>query len=783
MDTLQPGLSAPFPTAAQALTPPASGTDKPTPDKGSGLDSLLSGIGAGGREAAKKVDALEIERMKLNPPKMELPPKPEPKQTDPIEAWGSIAMVFAGLASFKVRSHATTAMNAAAAGLNAIKQKDADAYAKAFKEWEISTKNTIEMAHFQQDAYKTLMESVEHRETLALEEGRMFDAATEAKFKALTTVLGDQAGAWEAYRQGGVKGLADFQALRQRQTESFELEKIRLQHQGKNAMDDQLAFQISQTPEFKAETTLAGKLRRMVDGGVSPVKIMEYLKTDETKNQTVASNNETRKDIAAAGNDTKKEIAAGKLDLGKGQLELNKQKEAFSESDKDRAFGFKTGPEFDWKKATAKEKMDFLQQQELDRVNKAKADLDFRLKKLDSDEDIKRDQIEERAREAFDKIALGKDTLAERAVNDKAKDEVSRYRLGETHEEFEQRQALAKEKLKIEQSKDAERKAEFREKMDLELKKFDEKKEMDGTRAKLAQDRLANSEKSTEKRAPPLSPDEIEQNAQLMAHLKMPMASDTLAARNPSWEAANLRAVEIAKSEGKTGFSEQWYPALLAQRKDAGSGQAAKGIRYLTVANKHLQSMESAIMALPNDADLKAVSRIFNFAANQVNDSNLAGEKVDGQIVANEVAKAISGAGNLSMDERKELNDMFDPNRGKQSLLEIIHRMRELLGGQVAGYMHQFSHYGDSADITGIEPETAKSFFVDPKTGETSEELVRKDRERARALLSGQSAPGAAPAAPAAGGAPGFKPTRQMNGKPIGVVNGKWVYEDGTPVQ
>lgn len=234
MDALQPGLSgSSYPSAVQALTPPASPpTSSSTPsDKGSGLDSLLSEIGSGGREAAKKVEALDKESMKLTPPKLELPPKPQPKSTDPIDAWGSIAMVFAGLASLKVRSHATTAMNAAAAGLNAFKQKDKEAADQAFKEWEVATKNTIEMAHFQQDAYKTLLESVEHKENIALEEGRMFDATTEAKFKVLTTALGDGPVMWEAYRRGGMAAAADVQATRDRQAEQFKEKQLEVSKQ------------------------------------------------------------------------------------------------------------------------------------------------------------------------------------------------------------------------------------------------------------------------------------------------------------------------------------------------------------------------------------------------------------------------------------------------------------------------------------------------------------------------------------------------------------------------
>jgi hypothetical protein len=254
MDTLQPGLSAP--SAIQALTPPSpapSASSQPDKEKGGSLDSMLGSMGAGGREAAKKVDALNAETMKLTPPKLELPPKPQPQHTDPVDAWGSIAMVFAGLASLKVRNHASTAMNAAAAAMKGFQQKDQAATEQAFKEWEVSTKNAIEMANFQQQAYKTLLESVEHKENIALEEGRMFDAATDAKFKVLTTVLGDAAAA-KAYEDGGVKAVADLQNTRERQKQQFEEKKLEVSKQYNAYQARQL---LMASPEFQAADDIA----------------------------------------------------------------------------------------------------------------------------------------------------------------------------------------------------------------------------------------------------------------------------------------------------------------------------------------------------------------------------------------------------------------------------------------------------------------------------------------------------------------------------------------------
>jgi hypothetical protein len=683
-------LSGRAPSAAAALSA------APAPDKPSGpsmIDKMIGSIGSGAAEARKRTDALDAEAMKLTPPEMKLPPKPEPKSTDPIDAWGSIAMVFAALASTRTRNHASTAMNAAASALNAIKQSDKTAYDQAFETWKVETQNAIELAHFQQDAYKTLLASVEHKENVAIEEGRMFDAATEAKLRVLTNSLGDP-GMWRAYEQGGIAGAADFQKTRQKQAEEFELQKLKMNKAGIEQQKLMLTQQIMTSDAYRQAKTPRERLELLAP--VDP----ERIETELTKI------------------DDKDKIESGKLDA--------------------------------------------------------------------------------KVREAFDKNALGRAALEERVENDKAKQEFNKYKLGETEKEHEERTGLMREKMEVSKQSDEQRKFEFREKMDLQLKQFDERKQVDEQRLAQAKERMEHVEKTASARSQPLTPEQIEENAKLMAHLKMPMATNTLTSRNNTWEQANLRAVEIAKKEGRPDFSEQWYPALQRQRIDAATGAGAKGIRSLSVADKHLEAMEAAILALPNDAGVKPLTRAFNFIANQVNDSNLSGEQIDAKIVSNEVAKAISASGNMTGAEREDLESMFDANRGKESLIGIIHHARELLGGQVAGYMRQFSKYAPAADVTNLDDQTAKSFFVDPNTGEISSKLVQWDVERGKAVLEGKLAPpmpdlgGALPAPPAPQAAPSGQHTPEQtagtapiandaSGKPVFWRDGKFVYGDGSP--
>ncbi len=322
MDSYDPLSSVRTPT--QALTPSSPLTPAPSrPDKS--VTDLMSQIGAGASEARGRVDALDKESMKLTPPKLELPPKPEPKQTSPLDAWGSIAMVFAGLASLKVRNHASTALNAASAALKGIQQKDQGAYDQAFKEWEVSSKNAIEMANFQQAAYRELLESVEHRSTRALEEGRMLDAATEAKLKAVTTSLGDP-GMWQAYQQGGAKGAADFDAQRTRDTRAFELKKMELGKAGLEQGKLLLAQQIVASDAYKNAKTPRERLELL--SPVDPPKIDEQIAKIDQKEQEIGDKEKKEQESQAGRAST---FYQEFLDSGGKDLPLDERMRKMSE--------------------------------------------------------------------------------------------------------------------------------------------------------------------------------------------------------------------------------------------------------------------------------------------------------------------------------------------------------------------------------------------------------------------------------------------------------------------
>ena len=588
MPTAFPLSADPFSTgsngsAAEALEPSNS-----LGDRGDRMKEFNAKIDSetAAHEAAVTKDRAENQRIESdffakNAPPAYKPQAPyvEPKATNPIQEWGSFAMMFAMLASHFTRTPMITAMNAGSAVMNAFKEKDMEKAKASYAQWKDANEQSYKLYEYQRDAYKDLLESVKDRVKNNIDLTKEETADYRARIAAIGSAFKDQT-SLDMLEQNGVLGWAKLQEQRDKTAASM--------------AEKQAALEIKMD-EISQKYDGAKKQADLVNDPayINAVKSGDPLTVAEKLNEV----NPTEKNAAL-----------------------------------------------------------------------------------------------------LEKVRSTQDALVEKSKESAAK-------------------------------------------IDMLGKQLEEKTKTDEAKQKVAEDRLKLAEKGGRGYSQPLEPEQIEENAQLMADLKLPMATPALAGRNNTWEQANLRAVEIAESEGKKGFGASWYDAAKKQRLDAAAGPSAKGIRYLTVAVNHLDSMEAAVMALPNNSDIRLFSRIFNAAANQVNDSNLAVEQVNGQIVGNEVAKAISGAGNLSMEEREKLDAMFDPSRGKESLLEIIHATKGLLAGQVAGYTTQFGHYAPASDVTGIPEDTMRKLFVDPATGQVSEDLLKWDQQRQKALLSGQPEP------------------------------------------
>lgn len=141
-----------------------------------------------------KTSAIDKATGALNPPKLEIPPAPQPKQTDPTQVWGSAAMALAAIGSLLTRTPLTTALNSAANVMKAYKQNDVETAQMEYDRWKTSSEMAVKQQDFQIQAYKA-----------ALQKASVDQKAAVADFMAYAKAFGDDT-AYEAARQRGQQG-------------------------------------------------------------------------------------------------------------------------------------------------------------------------------------------------------------------------------------------------------------------------------------------------------------------------------------------------------------------------------------------------------------------------------------------------------------------------------------------------------------------------------------------------------------------------------------------------
>ena len=150
-----------------------------------------------------KLAAINQETGALQPPKLETPPPPVPKTTNPAEIWGSAAMAMAALGSLMTRTPMTTALNSAAAVMKAVKANDNETAQAEFERWKIENENAIKQQNFQMEAYKSALAKAGKDETAAI-----------ASFTAYAHAFGDHTAAQVA-QQNGYIGIQKLQIDRE----------------------------------------------------------------------------------------------------------------------------------------------------------------------------------------------------------------------------------------------------------------------------------------------------------------------------------------------------------------------------------------------------------------------------------------------------------------------------------------------------------------------------------------------------------------------------------------
>ena len=119
---------------------------------------------------AEDASQVMVDSIFANKPKIpELKPFQPPKPTSMWEAWGSPAMIMAGMMGMKGGGQALTrSLTAAAAVNNAIKAKDDQAYKRAFDEWNQESENAIKHYNMEHASYEDALKYAKSKPETAL---------------------------------------------------------------------------------------------------------------------------------------------------------------------------------------------------------------------------------------------------------------------------------------------------------------------------------------------------------------------------------------------------------------------------------------------------------------------------------------------------------------------------------------------------------------------------------------------------------------------------------------
>jgi hypothetical protein len=120
------------------------------------------------------------------------PPPPKPEETDPVSAWGSLAMLAAALGGLRSRTHATTAVNAAAEALKGFHQRDQEQYQHAMDKWKIESENAARIQNYELDAYRAVMQQKEFDLNKIMQMSNMDRQNMMVELRALAIGLQDQ---------------------------------------------------------------------------------------------------------------------------------------------------------------------------------------------------------------------------------------------------------------------------------------------------------------------------------------------------------------------------------------------------------------------------------------------------------------------------------------------------------------------------------------------------------------------------------------------------------------
>jgi hypothetical protein len=281
---------------------------------------------------------------------------------------------------------------------------------------------------------------------------------------------------------------------------------------------------------------------------------------------------------------------------------------------------------------------------------------------------------------------------------------------------------------------------------------------------------------------PPLTDANKHWQAQALAAYQMPAPGQLQIAREPGWDGPD-GALEEAKKLNPD-FNPAKFAAVQAARKKLTSGKDSDAIASYVRLDQHLDFFKGLVDKLSDGADIKTLNSLAAAWGKQTGNPNVTSYETALSLVGDEIVKAATGAGVAgALGDREEIKKNFDPSLTKDQLRANINAVQVLVGGAMTSTINKYRNLLSPQEVTDAigSREVMEHFHVDPDTARPRVEGAYDFGGQKYKVGPNGVEGGAAPAGPAGSG---FKAQwTDKDGKPFGVVNGKYVYEDGTPVQ
>ncbi|MBV8472463.1 MAG: hypothetical protein JO234_03530 [Hyphomicrobiales bacterium] len=275
---------------------------------------------------------------------------------------------------------------------------------------------------------------------------------------------------------------------------------------------------------------------------------------------------------------------------------------------------------------------------------------------------------------------------------------------------------------------------------------------------------------------PPITPENKSFIAQEFASYGLPPPTDVQLGRQPDM----LAAVEEAKKINPS-YDPARYSLVKAARQKITTGKDADAIASYVRLDQHLDFFKGLVDQLSDGVDIKTLNGIAALWGKQTGNPQVTSYETALQLVGDEMVKAATGTGAAgALGDREEIKKNFDPSLSKDQLKANINAVQVLVGGALVSTLNKYRNVLTPKELTDAvgSDEVMEHFHVDPKTGKPIVEGAYDFGGKKFQV----GAEGVTPKTPAAPAVSGFKRTATYQGRGIGVVGGKWVFEDGTPV-